>query len=103
MSAPKLPRLLAAYRKYGSCEDLAPVRANNTCSVGAVPARTTNGAPIIASKVLSSHGTGFAAGSGDGTPAIERFKLSAAIASSAGWRKIEKRPERVRFARCAYK
>src|SRR5262245_10197986 len=48
-SASRLPRLLAAYRKYGSAEDRWPNLENQDCNSGALDATTKNGSPIITS------------------------------------------------------
>src|SRR4030095_1948976 len=44
-NAAKLPRLLAAYRKYGFCAAVCLVPANQRCSIGAPADSAKNGRP----------------------------------------------------------
>src|SRR5688572_7098515 len=53
-----LPRLLAAYRKYGSEADRSRVCENQCCNKGAVDDTTKNGPPTATSRRNSSDGTG---------------------------------------------
>src|SRR5580700_2280324 len=54
-----LPKLLAAYKKYGSLESGWPMPANHFWRVGATVDSTKNGRPTTNVRIMSSHGTGF--------------------------------------------
>src|SRR5262245_18733699 len=56
-SATMLPRLLAAYRKYGLAADGWPVSLNQRCSRGAPVDNMKNGAPSDTTSRPASHHT----------------------------------------------
>ena len=53
-----LPRLLAAYRKYGSRAAGWLVPANHRCSKGAVVLTTKKGSPVVSNSTANSQGIG---------------------------------------------
>src|ERR671910_760614 len=57
-SATMLPRLLAAYRKYGFAAAGCPDSANHRCSKGAPVDSMKNGAPSETVSSAASHQTG---------------------------------------------
>src|SRR5258708_13961291 len=97
----RLPKLLAAERKYGSRNDRSPIRENQACSSGAVPARITNGGPTVKSRALRSQRTGFASPGGLLSPAIETGSIDAAASKSAGWARMLNRYVNHRETPCA--
>src|SRR5438445_7990985 len=59
-----LPRLLAAYRKYGSLADGCPVAANHFCNSGALVDTTRNGNPTEITSRPSTAGMGLTSAGG---------------------------------------
>ena len=53
-----LPALLAAYRKYGSREEVCAVLTNHFCSNGVVVDKTKNGNPTDRINAFRSHRMG---------------------------------------------
>src|SRR5213592_287446 len=56
--ATKLPKLLAAYKKYGSRAETCCVRLNQCCSNGPLVETVKKGNPTTTSMVRSSHQNG---------------------------------------------
>src|SRR5262245_7485228 len=82
------PRLLAAYRKYGSLAAGCPVVANHFCSSGALVATTKNGMPTTTASSASVAGIGLAPGGGIQLPTLNGplgSRMISGTSSSTQW------------------
>ncbi len=79
-----LPRLLAAYKKYGSRAEAIGSDANHRCSNGAVVETTKNGRPTCSVMVRRTHHTGLSEAEGCPSPAL-MGRLRRGNSSNAPW------------------
>ena len=96
-----LPRLLAPYRKYGSCPAGWPLAANHFCSRGAVDETTRKGRPTHQASRAISQNTGVPSVGGVQPGPIAIGRVSAATVRNARWSATCRRRQSQRLIRCA--